>query len=150
MRHLTISVEDSLAAAFDRLLEKHGYGSRSEAFRDLVRRALGEHELRGGAATHCIGALSYVYNHHERQLARRLSRLQHAHHDLTVSTLHAHLDHDNCIEIVILRGPSDAVLRFARLLMAQSGVRHGSFKPIPIDIDAVTQKHRHEHVRPQT
>lgn len=151
MRHLTISVDDSLADAFDRLVEAHGYRSRSEGFRDLVRSALGEHEFRSGSAAHCIGALSYVYNHHERQLARRLSRLQHAHHDLTVSTMHAHLDHDNCIETVILRGPTDEVLSFARLVMAQSGVRHGSFKPIAIDIDArVVQRHRHMHVRPQT
>ena len=151
MRHLTISVDDELADTFDRLVEDKGYASRSEAFRDLLRGALGQKQLVDGKAKHCVGALSYVYNHHERQLARRLTSLQHDHHDLTVSTMHAHLDHDNCIETVILRGPTDKVIEFAQSVMAQSGVRHGTFHPIPIEIDPLDlKKHSHVHARPQT
>lgn len=151
MRHLTISVEDDLADTFDRLVKEKGYQSRSEAFRDLLRGALGEQQLSAGKARHCVGALSYVYNHHERQLARRLTSMQHDHHDVTVSTMHAHLDHDNCIETVILRGPTQAVLDFAQTVMAQSGVRHGTFHPIPIEIDSHDiKRHSHVHARPQT
>jgi CopG family nickel-responsive transcriptional regulator len=151
MRHLTISVDDDLADTFDRLVKDKGYGSRSEAFRDLLRGALGEQQLRTGTAKYCVGALSYVYNHHERQLARRLTSMQHDHHDVTVSTMHAHLDHDNCIETVILRGPTQAVMDFAQAVMAQSGVRHGSFQPIPIELDSPrVKKHSHVHARPQT
>jgi CopG family transcriptional regulator, nickel-responsive regulator len=151
MRHFTMSVDDELADTFDRLVKEKGYGSRSEAFRDLVRNAVGDERIRAGAATHCVGTLSYVYNHHERQLARRLTSMQHEHHDVTVSTMHAHLDHDNCIETVILRGPTEAVLSFAQSVMAQSGVRHGSFHPIPIEIDEPSSKrHRHTHARPYT
>jgi CopG family nickel-responsive transcriptional regulator len=151
MRHLTISVDDELADTFDRLVREKDYGSRSEAFRDLVRSALGEDRIRAGKAKYCVGALSYVYNHHERQLSQRLTRMQHEHHDVTVSTMHAHLDHDNCLETVILRGPTEAVLAFADSVMAQSGVRHGTFRPIPIDVDSLSaERHRHVHARPHT
>jgi CopG family transcriptional regulator, nickel-responsive regulator len=151
MRRLTISVDDDLADTFDRLVSEKGYGSRSEAFRDLVRGALGSAQLDAGTATHCVGALSYVYNHHERQLASRLTGMQHEHHDLTVSTMHAHLDHDNCLETVILKGPTRSVIDFAESVMAQSGVRHGQFRPIPIEIEEPGKKrHRHVHARPST
>jgi CopG family nickel-responsive transcriptional regulator len=151
MRRLTISVDDDLADTFDRLVKDKGYENRSEAFRDLVRGALGDASIRAGSAKYCVGALSYVYNHHERQLATRLTSMQHEHHDVTVSTMHAHLDHDNCIETVILRGPTAAVLEFAQAVMAQSGVRHGKFHPIPLEIDAPDAKrHRHVHARPAT
>jgi CopG family nickel-responsive transcriptional regulator len=151
VRHLTISVDDELADTFDRLVRDKGYGSRSEAFRDLLRSAIGDTRIRDGAAKYCVGVLSYVYNHHERQLARRLMSMQHDHHDVTVSTMHAHLDHDNCIETVILRGQTDAVTSFAESVIAQSGVRHGRFHPIPIEIETPSGKqHAHVHARPHT
>jgi CopG family nickel-responsive transcriptional regulator len=151
MRRLTISVDDDLADTFDRLVKEKGYGNRSEAFRDLVRTALGSAGIQEGKAKHCVGALSYVYNHHERQLASRLTSAQHDHHDMVVSTMHAHLDHENCLETVILRGQTEAVIRFAESVMAQSGVRHGTFHPIPIEIEAPgPRKHRHVHSRPVT
>jgi CopG family nickel-responsive transcriptional regulator len=151
MRHLTISVDDELADTFDRLVKEKGYGSRSEAFRDLLRSAIGETRIREGAAKHCVGVLSYVYNHHERQLARRLMSMQHEHHDVTVSTMHAHLDHDNCIETVILRGETDTVVSFAHSVIAQSGVRHGQFHPVPIEIESASRnQHAHVHARPHT
>ncbi len=151
MRRLTISVDDDLADTFDNLVREKGYKNRSEAFRDLVRGALGSASISEGTAKHCVGALSYVYNHHERQLASRLTSMQHDHHDVTVSTMHAHLDHENCIETVILRGPTEAVMRFAESVIAENGVRHGTFHPIPIDVETPSPKrHRHIHARPST
>jgi CopG family nickel-responsive transcriptional regulator len=150
MRRITISVDDALADTFDRLVEEKGYGNRSEAFRDLLRGALGEDRLQEGTAKYCVGALSYVYNHHERQLARRLTSMQHDHHDITVSAMHAHLDHENCIETVILRGRTQAVTQFAQAVIAQNGVRHGNFYPVPIDTPSSGSKHRHVHARPYT
>ncbi len=151
MRRITISVDDDLATTFDQLVKEKGYENRSEAFRDLVRGALGDARIRQGKAKHCVGAMTYVYNHHQRQLASRLTAMQHDHHDLTVSTLHAHLDHENCIETVILRGPTDSVVQFAQSVMAQSGVRHGTFYPIPIELeDDSSRKPRHVHARPAT
>jgi len=146
MRRLTISIDDDLARTFDRLVREKGYENRSEAFRDLVRKELGEEQLLKGKAKHCIGTLSYVYNHHERQLAARLTGMQHDHHDMTVSTMHAHLDHENCIETVILRGATAAVTRFAQDVIAQTGVRYGKFYPIPADLGSGKKSgHAHHH-----
>jgi len=151
MRRLTISVDDDLADTFDRFTREKGYANRSEAFRDLVRNALGDAGIKKGSAKHCVGALSYVYNHHERQLASRLASLHHAHHDLTVSTMHAHLDHENCLETVLLRGRTEEVTHFAESVIAQNGVRHGRFHPIPIELEEPGAKqHRHVHARPAT
>jgi CopG family nickel-responsive transcriptional regulator len=149
MRRLTISVDEDLADTFDRLVRDKGYENRSEAFRDLVRQALGQASVHDKSAKHCVGTLSYVYNHHERQLASRLTGMQHDHHDLTVSTMHAHLDHENCIETVILRGPTAAVLHFADSVKAQPGVRHGTFYPIPIELEASSRR-QHVHAKPAT
>jgi CopG family nickel-responsive transcriptional regulator len=136
---------------FDQLVRDKGYKNRSEAFRDLLRGALREDRLQEGTAKDCVGALSYVYNHHKRKLARRLTSMQHDHHELTVAIKHAHLDHNNCLEMVILRGSTDAVLGFAQDAIAQNGVRHGKFYPIPIETAASSSKTlRHIQVRPYT
>ena len=145
MERFTISLDARLAKAFDRLIREKGYLNRSEAVRDLLRQHLGEHQLIHDEAPYCIAALSYIYNHHERELAERLTALQHRHHDLTVSTMHAHLDHDNCIETVILRGPTVAVREFANALQAERGVRHGVLNLVPADVDASKRPHHHAH-----
>jgi CopG family nickel-responsive transcriptional regulator len=143
MERFTISLDTPLAEAFDRLIRTQGYLNRSEAVRDLLRQQLGSHQLERDEAPYCIAALSYIYNHHERELAERLTSLHHRHHDLTVSTMHAHLDHDNCIETVILRGPTAAVREFANALQAERGVRHGMLNLVPADMDP--GRHHHHH-----
>jgi CopG family transcriptional regulator, nickel-responsive regulator len=149
MRRLTISVDKALADTFDQLVAEKGYENRSEAFRDLLRDELDKKRLQIGDAKYCVGVLSYVYNHHERELPRRLTSMQHGHHDVTVATLHAHLDHDNCIESVILRGPTAAVVAFAQAVIAEKGVRHGEFRPIPVE-GGKARRHAHQHLRPYT
>ena len=151
MRRLTISLEDDLAETFENLVRARGYHNRSEAFRDLLRRELDEERIRAGAARHCVATLSYVFNHHERQLASRLTAMQHDHHDVAVSSMHAHLDHEQCIETVILRGRTATVTAFAESVMAQTGVRHGKLHVIPVEIDAKTGPHAHHvHAHPHT
>jgi CopG family nickel-responsive transcriptional regulator len=113
MERFTISLDESLASAFDTLIAARGYGNRSEAVRDLIRSAIESDRQRAAPSGHCVANLSYVYNHHERELSERLTELQHQHHDLTVAALHAHLDHVNCIESVILKGPTAQVRQFA-------------------------------------
>jgi len=149
MRRLTISVDEELADTFDRLVAERGYKNRSEAFRDLLRHELDQKRLQVGDAKYCVGVLSYVYNHHERELPLRLIEMQHGHHDVTVATLHAHLDHDNCIESVILRGPTGSVVTFAKAVIAEKGIRHGEFHPIPVDV-GTPRHHAHQHLRPFT
>ena len=89
---------------------------------------------RHSAQGHCVANLSYVYNHHERALAERLAEIQHAHHELTVATMHAHLDHDQCPETVTLKGPAQIVRSFADALIAERGVRHGQLNVVSVDL----------------
>lgn len=97
MERFTVSLDDALANEFDRLIAERGYGNRSEAVRDIIRRHLDHWRESIDADGPCVANLSYVYNHH----------------DLTVSTMHAHLDHEHCIETVILKGPASAVRKLA-------------------------------------
>jgi CopG family transcriptional regulator, nickel-responsive regulator len=146
MERFTISLDSELAKEFDALIAERGYRTRSEAVRDLLRAQLEQWRQAQDAAPHCVANLSYIYNHHERELAERLMAVQHAHHDLTVSTLHAHLDHENCIESILLRGPTAEVRRFAEALMAERGVRHGKLNLIAVEIDhSHDQRHRPSH-----
>lgn len=147
MRRLTISIDDDLADTFDELVNTQGYANRSEAFRDLLRQDLGNVRLRDRPDEPCIATLSYVYNHHQRQLASRLADFQHEHHDLTVSTMHVHLDHEHCLETVILRGRTEAVQAFADAVIAQPGVSHGSLHRVPM---VSHHAHGHAHMEPAT
>ena len=144
MERITTSLDEALAQEFDALIERRGYRNRSEAVRDLLREHLEtarQQESAAGGGGHCVANLSYVYNHHERDLAERLTTLQHGHHDLTVATMHAHLDHDNCLESVILKGPTDAVRAFADALVAERGVRHGQLNVVSVEIANSAHQH---------
>jgi CopG family nickel-responsive transcriptional regulator len=147
MERFTISLDDELAQQFDELIAARGYGNRSEAVRDILRGHLERQRQTSNDSRHCIANLSYLYNHHERELAERLTALQHDNHDLTIASTHAHLDHDNCIESVMLRGPTAAVRRFADALMAERGVRHGSLNLVSVEVDSGShaQVHAHAH-----
>jgi CopG family nickel-responsive transcriptional regulator len=144
MERFTISLSDELANQFDELLHKKGYQNRSEAVRDMVRTELASASIERHEAPFCVAALSYVYNHHARDLAERLTELQHAHHDIVLSSMHVHLDHDNCMETLILRGATDDVSRFANTLMAEPEVRHGRLNLVPVDVEK-GQAHTHSH-----
>ncbi len=133
MQRLTISLDDDLAVAFDELIQRRGYANRSEAIRDLLRRELGENDLTSGIAKQCVAVLSYVFDHHERQLSSRLTSLQHDHHDLAIATMHAHISHEDCVETVILRGATREVKDFAQSVIAETGVRHGQMQLIPVE-----------------
>lgn len=141
MERFTISLDESLARQFDELIAARGYSNRSEAVRDLIRGAIESDHQRDPPAGHCVANLSYVYNHHERELAERLTGLQHDHHDLTVAAMHSHLDHENCLESVILKGPTAAVRQFANTLIAERGVRHGKLNVIALEAE---QHHAHD------
>lgn len=151
MERFTISLDEQLARQFDALIRRQGYQNRSEAVRDMLRQRLENERLVKEEAPHCIASLSYVYNHHERDLAARLMSIQHEHHDLSLSTMHVHLDHDNCLETMILRGPTTQVRRFAENMIAERGVRHGQLNLVPVDMDMQHHQHgAHVHSHPKT
>lgn len=134
MERLTISLDNQLSDQFDEFIRGRGYTNRSEAMRDLIREQLEASRLEKEGGGHCVATLSYIYNHHESDLASRVTSVQHDHHDLTLSSMHVHMDHDNCLEVVILRGASRSVKNFANLVMATRGVRHGKLHMVPVEI----------------
>lgn len=149
MDRFTVSIDDSLLAEFDQYLERKRYLNRSEGVRDLVRNRLEADRLErvqwdSDHHAACIASLSYIYNHHERELSQRLTQAQHNHHDLVVSTLHVHLDHENCMEITVLKGPIFAVQACADEIFGQTGVRHGKLNLVPVEEDR-SSTHSHDN-----
>ena len=156
MERITMSIDERLASEFDALIAKRGYTSRSEAMRDLLRREVEANRAAYEARSYCVANLSYIYNHHERELAERLTGAQHAHHELVVSAMHVHLDHDHCLESVILKGPTAAVRGFASAITAERGVRHGQVNLVTVEtgdthVGVTGHRHRgHMHLIPRS
>lgn len=123
-----VSLDGALLRPFDALCARRGYASRSEAIRDLIRAALVREgwEAPEEAGTGA-GTLTLVYDHHRNDAARRLTEIQHEEHDIVVAALHAHLDHDNCLEVLILRGEPRRLRCLADRLISCKGVKHGVF-----------------------
>jgi len=119
-----ISITDDLLLRFDGLIAEKGYVNRSEAIRDLIRSALVEEDLSHGEEE-AIGTISMVYDHHTRDLADKLTDHQHSHHKEIISALHVHLDHHNCLEVVIAKGHAKEIKRLADELIGTKGVKHG-------------------------
>ena len=147
MERVTISLEDALLADFDRYIARKGYQNRSEAVRDLVRDRLEQDRGTDDEAGFSVGSVSYVYNHHQRDLAQRLTHAQHGHHDVVLSALHVHLDHENCLEVTLLRGPTREVRSFAETLIAETGVRHGHIHLTAVEAADAKHRHAHRHVQ---
>ena len=145
MERVTISLDEELLAEFDGFIRGKGYENRSEAIRDLLRQRLEADREEKGDADHAVGCLSYVYNHHQRELARRLTETQHGHHDLMLSTLHVHLDHENCLEVVLLQGAVSKVRQFAEATIAETGVRHGHLHLVATEMVSSHHGHGHHH-----
>lgn len=148
-----MSLDSTLAGLFDAFIAERGYTNRSEAMRDLIRQQLETERLERSDDGHCVAALMYVYNHHELELASRITRVHHEHHELNMSSMHVHLDHDNCLEIALMRGPIRQVRVFANAVMAERGVRHGKIHMVPVDVSESAHTHEgtaHIHSRPLT
>jgi len=119
-----VSLDSELLDRFDKFIAEKGYDNRSEAFRDLIRdRLVGSAVVTSKACV--VGTVTLIYDHHTRLLPEKLADLQHEHHEVVISTLHAHLDHDTCLEVVLLRGKSRLVQQLADKLISTKGVRHG-------------------------
>ncbi|POP45194.1 nickel-responsive transcriptional regulator NikR [Superficieibacter electus] len=124
MQRITITLDDDLLTTLDALSQQRGYHNRSEAIRDILRNTLA-HDHTQHAEQHGYAVLSYVYEHEKRDLASRIVSAQHHHHDLSVSTLHVHINHDDCLEVAVLKGNMHEIQHFADDVIAQRGVRHG-------------------------
>jgi len=119
-----ISIDKNLLDKFDRLIREKKYTNRSEAFRDLIREELVKRAWREGKQV--AGAITFIYDHHQRDLLSRIVDTQHHYQKLIISTQHIHLDHENCLEIVAVKGNSREVQKLADTLKSIKGVRHGT------------------------
>jgi CopG family nickel-responsive transcriptional regulator len=119
----SVSIEQELLDRFLRIAKKRGWGNRSEALRDLIRAALVREEWEANAEI--VGTITLVYEHHKRELSDKLTSIQHDHHDAVLSATHIHLDHDNCLEMIAVRGSAKQVQKIADALIGTRGVKHG-------------------------
>jgi CopG family nickel-responsive transcriptional regulator len=145
MQRVTITIDDELMTELDRIITARGYQNRSEAIRDLARAGLKQAAQEAGSDQTCVGVLSYVYDHAARDLAKRLTSTFHNHHDLTIASLHVHLDPENCLEVGILKGAMAEVQHFAEHVIAERSVRHGSLQIVPAGDASATTGHHHPH-----
>ena len=124
LSRIGVAIDSDLLERFDEHISKRGYTNRSEAFRDLIREELVEHVSESPEAR-VIGTVTLVYDHHVRMLSDRLTDLQHDAHHIILSTLHVHLDHDNCLEVIVVKGKGSDVRRVADALISTKGVKLG-------------------------
>jgi CopG family transcriptional regulator, nickel-responsive regulator len=149
LSRIGIALDSDLLDRFDRHISRQGYTNRSEAFRDLIRDKLVAQQTASPCAT-VVGTVTLIYDHHAHGVTEKLTELQHAHHRLVVSTSHAHLDHDSCLEVLIVHGKSAEVEAFAGRLIGLKGVQHGRLvmsvsEPARLPVGANGRKHTHKH-----
>lgn len=142
LSRIGISIDSELLRRFDAFIAEKGYENRSEAFRDLIRDQLIS-AVAVAANAFVVGTVTLIYDHHTRLLPEKLADLQHEYHDVVISTLHAHLDHDNCLEVILLRGKSKDVQSLADRLISTKGVQHGRLVMSAPEIVAHPQHHHH-------
>jgi len=141
LSRIGVSIDSDLLDRFDGYIASKGYENRSEAFRDLIRDHLVESAVVSPAAQ-VVGTVTLIYDHHKRLLPEKLTDIQHKHHDVVISTVHAHLDHHNCLEVVVLRGKSKDVQKLADELISTKGVQHGR---LVMSSPSTVAKHSHPH-----
>lgn len=124
IKRFSISLDENLLAEFDDFILRRQYSNRSEAIRDLIRKSFIQDEWEAGKEV--VGVISLVYDHHQYQLQERITELQHSFHHQIVSTTHIHMDHDNCLEVIIVRGKALEVRDLAEKLTAIRGVKDGN------------------------
>ena len=156
MRRVTVTLDDELLKEIDRLIRRRGYQNRSEAIRDLARAGVRQAAEEQGTSKACVAALVYVYDHESRDLSKRLVQSFHDHHDLALATTHVHLDHESCLEVTMLKGPTPEVEKVANRVIAERGVRYGRLVMVPVEIKPQKHAHAtphghahaHDHIRP--
>ena len=119
-----VSLDEELLGQFDALIEKQGYTNRSEAIRDLIRARLDQEEVEK-PSSQAVAAILLVYDHHASNLTNKLNHLQHNHLLNIIASTHIHLDHHNCLEVIILKGPAGEIRKLADQMISLKGVKLG-------------------------
>jgi CopG family transcriptional regulator, nickel-responsive regulator len=134
-----VSIDQDLLENYDRLIGERGYATRSEALRDLIREALIQQKIETQTAAEALGSLTLVYDHHARNLAQEMGAIQHDYHDIILSVMHLHVSHDDCLEIIALRGATTAIAELANRLLSLKGIKNGKlFLSLPSSV--ITEK----------
>ncbi|MFH1367748.1 MAG: nickel-responsive transcriptional regulator NikR [Elusimicrobiota bacterium] len=120
-----VSLNSGLLSEFDRHIKAKTYATRSKAIEDLIREALVKQEWEHGSGD-AAGAITIVYDHHKRALVNDLLDIQHDYQDTIISTQHVHLTHDNCLEVIVVKGKPAEVQKLADELKSEKGVKHCS------------------------
>lgn len=124
LARFSVSLPQQLLKDLDAMAREKSYDNRSLAVADMIRAALVEHRQER-SAREIAGTITLVFNHHKRHLQETLTDMQHDHTDIIISTLHVHLDYDNCLEVLVVRGPAGEIKHLADTLIAAKGVKHG-------------------------
>jgi CopG family nickel-responsive transcriptional regulator len=132
LKRFGVSMEGKLLRKFDHLVKQRGYENRSEAVRDLVRDALIQQSWEDNEQI-VAGTILLFYNHHQRNLLEELTNIQHSMHDLVLATTHFHLDHDSCLEIIVVKGKVKNIQKFSNSLTSLKGVEYGKFTVAPVE-----------------
>jgi CopG family nickel-responsive transcriptional regulator len=144
LSRIGIALDSELLERFDSFIGRLGYTNRSEAFRDLIRDRLVADRTASPKAT-VVGTVTLIYDHHSHGVTEKLTEIQHEHHELVVSTSHAHLDHDSCLEVLIVHGAAKEIELFAGRLIGLKGVQHGR---LVMSVAEQTPKRKHSHRHP--
>ena len=120
-----ISIEQDLSEKFDHFVAERNYATRSEAIRDLMRDALIQQKIELETETNALGSLTLIYDHHTRNLPQEMGTIQHDFHDLVVSVMHLHVSHDDCMEVLALRGRVSEITKLANALLSLKGIKNG-------------------------
>jgi CopG family nickel-responsive transcriptional regulator len=119
-----VSLDSDLLEKFDVLCKEKSYQTRSEAIRDLIRSMLVQRQWENSDGE-VAGTLTLVYDHHQSGLAQKLTECQHDSHEVILSTMHVHLDHNNCLEVLVLKGSAEMIKTLGQKLISTKGVKHG-------------------------
>jgi len=120
-----VSIDQDLLENYDRLIAERGYATRSEALRDLIRDTLIQHKIETESEIQALGSLTLVYDHHARNLSQEMGNFQHEFHEIILSVMHLHVSHDDCLEIIALRGIVSEIVALANGLLSLKGVKNG-------------------------
>lgn len=129
LARFSVAMDEDLLKLLDEYISRKGSPTRSEAIRDLARSAIANDSW--GKGPKGSGTLTLIYDHHKHDLARKIMEIQHDAHDAVIAAMHVHLDHDNCLEVLILMGEPEKVRFLADRLVACRGVKYGVFNPVP-------------------
>jgi CopG family nickel-responsive transcriptional regulator len=126
LKRFGVSMDELLLKKFDELISEKNYKNRSEAIRDVIRENLVGEEWKDEKGEK-VGTVTLIYNHHKRGISEKLNEIQHHMHEYIISSMHIHLDEENCLEVIVVKGNARKIIDIVNKLISLKGVKHGKF-----------------------